>query len=486
MGNPKKKLRRDKRTVNESRKRRVCFIALGCPKAIVDVEKMLGLLAQAGHVICYEPEDAEVVFINTCSFINPARLEAEDTINEICELKAQNVISHVIVTGCLPQLLGKEIEKQFPDVDGFLSAAGRDDVVGFMHSIIESESPYAHFKLTAPDTRFSTHDRDRFLILPKHVSYLRIAEGCNHGCAYCLIPKIRGKYRSKKTTEILREAHELAQAGIKELILIAQDTTDFGYDLSGEHSFELLLSQLTDIPGIEWIRTMYGYPTSITEGLINTFADDNKVIPYIDLPLQHVNSDILNTMRRDYKREDIDALLDKFFTKIPELAMRTTFIVGFPGETVEQFEELMKFIEESPLMRIGVFPYFDEPGTKAYKLPGKLNQAEVDRRYEAALQVLDVKLQKIQENFIDTEFQVIIDETDDEGNFRGRSYADAPEVDCAIFGKTNDKINTGDFVNVNIDELVTFQDDDGIEHFSETFDLHAQIIDKNKYNEQKF
>ena len=478
MGNPKKKLRRDERKVDDSRKRRVSFVALGCPKAIVDVEKMLGLLAQAGHIICYEPEDAEVVFVNTCGFINPARLEAADIINQMCELKKNDVISHVIVTGCIPQLKGKELEKEFPDVDGFISAAGRDDIVSFMHSIVESEAPYAKFKLTAPDVRFTGHDRDRFLILPQHVSHLRVAEGCNHGCAYCLIPKIRGKFRSKKTTEIVREAHELAQVGVKELILIAQDTTDFGYDLSGEHNLELLLSQLSDIPGLEWLRVMYGYPTSVTDGLINTFAGDNKVLPYFDLPLQHVNSEVLYNMRREYDRDYVEALMDKMFTQVPEMAMRTTFIVGFPGETVEQFNELMKFIEESPIMRVGVFPYFDEPGTKAFKLPGKLNQAEVDRRYEVAQQVLEKKLQAIQENFIDDEMQVIVDETDEDGFFRARTYADAPEVDCVVYGETHGKVKAGEIIDVKIDGLVTFDDENGGERFSETFDLHAQLREK--------
>ncbi|MCA9055404.1 MAG: 30S ribosomal protein S12 methylthiotransferase RimO, partial [Planctomycetaceae bacterium] len=352
------------------------FVSLGCPKNLVDSEKMLGHLAVDGYSLVSDPDGADFVIVNTCGFIEDSRTESKAVIREMLELKRAGRTKGVIVAGCLPERVGGALLEELPAIDHIVGVWGRDEIAAVADRLVGGDagrlSADGVRELFRPAPLRALDDRARLRITPQHFAYLKISEGCDRTCTFCAIPKMRGKHVTKPIEAVVDEARELAADGVKELILVAQDTTYYGMDLYGEVRLAELLAALEEVDGIEWVRLMYLYPINFTDRLIDTIASSRRIIPYLDMPLQHINSHVLRRMQRRVNRERTVELIDKLREAIPNLALRTTFIVGFPGETDAQFEELKEFVTETRFERIGVFTFSPEPETPAMKLDGHL------------------------------------------------------------------------------------------------------------------
>ncbi|HEY2881986.1 MAG TPA: 30S ribosomal protein S12 methylthiotransferase RimO, partial [Pirellulales bacterium] len=346
------------------------FVSLGCPKNLVDSERMLGLLQLDGYKLVHEPNGADFVVVNTCGFIERAREESYSTIHEMLELKKAGGTRGVIVSGCLAEREKEALLEKCPEVDYIVGVFGREQVTKVADRLVGRLAEQRSVFQPAPSTPFS--DRSRLRITPKHFAYLKISEGCDRLCTFCAIPKMRGKHATKPMEEVLVEAKELAADGVRELIIVAQDTTYYGMDLYGQPRLAELLRQLKTVPGIEWIRLMYLYPIFFTDELIDVIAESGKIVPYLDLPLQHINDTMLKRMQRKVNRAETETLLKKLRSRIENLVLRTTFITGFPGETDEQFAELVDFTAQQKFERMGVFTYSFEPDTPAARLPDHL------------------------------------------------------------------------------------------------------------------
>ncbi len=407
------------------------FISLGCPKNLVDSEKMLGNLAMDGYTLVSQPEDADFVIVNTCGFIDESRKESKAVIQEMLDLKKQGRTKGVIVAGCLPERVGGSLLEEMPDIDHIVGVFGRDEITQVAQRLVGGVREQR--ELFRPAAVRALDDRARLRITPGHYAYLKISEGCDRTCTFCSIPKMRGKHVTKPIEMVLEEARELVNDGVRELILVAQDTTYYGMDYYGEVRLAELLRQLDQVDGIDWIRLMYLYPVNFTDELIDTIAGARRILPYLDMPLQHINSTMLKRMQRRVNREKTVELVTKLRDRVPNLVLRTTFVVGFPGETQEQFQELSDFVEETRFERMGVFPYSLEPGTPAVKLPDHLPEEVKLERRDALMEVQQEIAFDWGRRMVDYELDCIIDgPSDEEGVFVGRTFADAPEIDGTV------------------------------------------------------
>jgi ribosomal protein S12 methylthiotransferase len=424
-----------------------CFVSLGCPKNLVDSEKMLGTLALDGYTLVSEPDGADFVIVNTCGFIESSRAESKAVIREMLDLKRQKRTRGVIVAGCLPQRLGPALLDELPEIDHIVGVFGRDEINRVADHLIGGAREQRELFRPAPMTALD--DRARLRITPRHFAYLKISEGCDRTCTFCSIPKMRGKHVTKPIEMVLAEARELAADGVRELNLVAQDTTYYGMDLYGEVRLAELLRQLETVDGIDWIRLMYLYPINFNDELIDTIAGSAKIVPYLDLPLQHINDTVLKRMQRRVNRRQTVDLVQKLRARIPNVVLRTTFVVGFPGETDEQFQELTEFVEETRFERLGVFTYSLEPGTPSVKLEGHLPEEVMVARREELMAVQQEIAFEFAESLIGYELDVLIDSADDEGGFIGRTFADAPEIDASVT-VAGAGVQVGEFVPVEI------------------------------------
>lgn len=428
------------------------FISLGCPKNLVDSEQMLGLLHRDGYNLVQDPEKSDFVVINTCGFIDNARKESFEAIDQMLDLKRQGKIRGVIVTGCLAERQQEQLLEARPEIDGLVGVFGRDDISTIVQRFMDGLDEQRVIFKPAPIRALA--DNFRLQVTPPHFAYMKISEGCDRLCTFCAIPKMRGKHASKPIEGILEEAQKLADNGVRELIVVAQDTTFYGIDLYGRARLFELLEQLDNVQGLDWIRLMYFYPMYIDDTLVSTIANSKKIVPYIDMPLQHINDTMLKRMARRVTRDKTHELVSKLRQGIPNLVMRTTMITGFPGETDEQFDELEEFVAEMRFERVGVFTYSIEPDTPAAKLPDHLPERIKKERRNRLMAVQQRNAFAWCEEKIGTRMDILVDKSVDEANnvWLGRSYADAPDVDAAVFvtGDQDRPLKAGDLVDCEI------------------------------------
>lgn len=426
---------------------KVGMISLGCPKNQVDGEALLAKLAQAGYQIVNEIENSDVMIVNTCGFIEDAKREAIDTILEVAQYKEAGLISAIVVTGCLAERYQDEILKEMPEVDAVIGIGANSDIVKVCDKALCGIKT-SNF----PNKCYLPLDGERMLSTPPHWAYLKIAEGCDNRCAYCAIPGIRGDFRSRTIESVVDEAKSLVNRGVKEIILVAQDTTKYGQDLYGEYSLDKLLKELVKIDGLEWIRLFYCYPQRITDSLIDVIANEDKVCKYIDIPLQHSDATVLKNMNRVGDGKDYRVLLNKMREAIPGLALRTTFMVGFPGETDEQFENLCEFVKDMKFDKMGCFTFSPEEDTPAFDMKNQIDEDVKKRRQEVLMNAQFFITEASNKGRVGNVYKVIVDSFAD-GKYTGRSYMDSPEIDSGIIFTSNKELNIGDFVDVKITDF---------------------------------
>lgn len=425
---------------------KIAMIGLGCPKNQVDAEMMLSTLISEGFEITGDTDEADVVIVNTCGFINDAKQEAIDNILAACEMKKEGTIKGVVVTGCLSERYKEEIMAEIPEVDACVGIGANGEIAEICRRVLLGETVCAF-----PSKYNLSLDGDRVLTTPSHYAYLKIAEGCSNCCTYCAIPKIRGKFRSRTMASIILEAKNLAENGVKELIVVAQDTSKYGIDLYNYPRLSELLTELCKIDGIEWIRILYCYPESMTDELIDVIAKEEKICKYIDLPLQHCNGEVLRRMNRKGDRESLLALIKKMREKIPGIVLRTTFITGFPGESDEQFTELCEFINEAKFDRLGCFAYSPEEDTVAAKMDGQLEDEIKNKRAEIIMNEQMLIMDEKQQKKIGKVFDVIVDYFDEDNLlYMGRTYMDAPEIDTSVIISSEDELTPGQIVKCKV------------------------------------
>lgn len=432
---------------NADSKGTYAFVSLGCPKNLVDSEKMLGTLALDGYTLVSEPAGADFVIVNTCGFIEQSRAESKAVIREMLDLKKGGQTGGVIVAGCLPQRLGPALLDELPEIDHIVGVFGRDEINRVADHLVGRRREQRELFRPAPIKAMD--DRERLRITPRHYAYLKISEGCDRLCTFCSIPKMRGKHVTKPIEMVLEEARELVKDGVRELNIVAQDTTYYGIDLYGEPRLPELLRQLEQVEGLKWIRLLYLYPIFFTDELISTIADSGKIIPYLDMPLQHINDTMLKRMQRRVNRAQTEELIGKLRDRVPNLVLRTTFITGFPGETDEQFAEMRQFIEDVRFERLGVFPYSYEPDTPATRLPDHLPEDVKNARRDELMALQQQIAFEFQESLVGYELDAILDEEVEPGVFAGRLYCDAPEIDSNIY-VAGEGLYVGDFVPVEV------------------------------------
>lgn len=431
---------------------KVGIVSLGCPKNQVDAEMLLFSLKNKGFDIVNDPADADAVIVNTCGFIESAKQESINEIIELGKLKQEGKIKAIIVTGCLAERYQNEITKQLYEVDAAVGIGANSQIADIVFDVLNGKEKQNSF----PDKLMLPLEGKRIQSTPPYTAYIKIAEGCDNRCTYCAIPMIRGKFRSRQPDDVIAEAEQLAKDGVKELIVIAQDTTRYGEDLFGEPYLAKLLRRLCKIDGFKWIRILYCYPDRITDELIDTIAEEERIVKYIDLPLQHCNGDVLKRMNRHGDRETLTALLNKIKAKIPNVILRSTFITGFPGETEEQFEELADFAAEIKFERLGCFAYSKEEDTPAANMPDQLDEETKQRRADIIMEHQQSVMADYCESLIGKQIEVLVEGYDRLAEcFFGRTYADAPEVDgCVFFTANGKKPAIGSFVTVEINDYM--------------------------------
>lgn len=440
---------------------KIGVVSLGCPKNLVDSETMLGLIHEENYEITNDPSEAEIIIVNTCGFIESAKEESINTILQMAEYKKSGSCKYIIVTGCLSQRYAEELFSELPEADAIAGVEVYDEIGSIIKRVMNGER-FIMLERSKPDVIYTSKETflPRILTTPSYTAYLKIAEGCDNCCSYCAIPKIRGPYRSKPIEQVLKEAKALANNGVKELIVVAQDTTRYGEDLpGGKLLLADLLKELNKIESLKWIRVMYCYPNNFTDELIETFASLDKVCKYVDLPLQHASNRLLASMNRYDTREEVETLLAKLRKRIPGIVIRTTFIVGFPGETDADFEELKEFVEQQRFENAGVFAYSQEEGTVAGAMPNQIPDEIKQERYH---ELMALQAQISEEIHKDTEGQtleVLVEgiEEDGSGLHYGRSYREAPDIDGLVFIENPGDIKPGCFVKVNILQGFTYE-----------------------------
>lgn len=425
----------------------ILFISLGCDKNLVDSEVMLGLLDAKGYKIVDDEAAADIIVVNTCCFIHDAKEESIQTILEMAEYKKEGQLKALIVTGCLAQRYQQEIIDEIPEVDAVLGTTSYDKIV---ETVEEALAGNGHVELSDIDA-LPLVDTKRLVTTGGHFAYLKIAEGCDKHCTYCIIPKLRGNYRSVPMERLVKEAEELAREGVKELILVAQETTIYGKDIYGEKSLHKLLRELCKVSGIQWIRILYCYPEEIDDNLIQVMKEEKKICHYLDLPIQHASDAVLKRMGRRTSKAQLVEIIKKLRKEIPDITLRTTLITGFPGETQEQHEELMDFVDEMEFDRLGVFTYSPEEDTPAAEMLDQIPE-EIKEERQAEIMELqqDIAFEQA-ENMIGREVLVMIEgKVADENAYVGRTYKDAPNVDGFIFINTEEELMSGDFAKVKV------------------------------------
>ncbi len=424
---------------------KVAFISLGCAKNLVNTEQMMALCREAGYIVTGDPEGADVAVLNTCGFIESAKSEAIENILELAQLKQEGRLKKLLAAGCLTQRYPDDIRRELPEVDGMLGTGSYTDVVQAVEELMAGERPEHFGRL---DRAYD--DGERIVTTPPYTAYLKIAEGCSNGCAFCIIPKLRGRYRSRSMDSLLREARELEARGVRELIVIAQDITRYGMDLKDGSSLAGLLQELCRM-NFHWIRLHYLYPEVITGELIEVIAREPKIVHYLDIPIQHCNDRILKAMRRHNTRRELEALFDKLRAAIPDLVLRTSLICGLPGETEEEFEELCQFLREQKLQRAGVFQFSPEEGTLAEKMPDQVDPETAARRVELVVDLQSRIMDAYNEQRLGSVMEVLCEGFDPQaGCFVGRTYADSVEIDGHVYLTAAGDIPAGSFVNVRI------------------------------------
>ncbi len=448
---------------------KIGFVSLGCPKNQLDTEVMLHEILQAGYEITPEDIEADVIIVNTCAFIESAKKEAIENILDVAWLKKHRKLRAIIVTGCLAERYGEEIFKEIPEVDAVLG-------VGSIHNIVEAiEAVTTKKKKGSKQKYFSREDcntvrlgGDRVVTTPDYTAYIKIAEGCDNRCAYCAIPAIRGNFRSRPMEDLIEEAKWLEELGVRELVVVAQDITRYGLDLYGEYSLARLLHRITEETSIPWIRLLYCYPDKITDELIGEIRDNPRILKYIDLPLQHVSDRMLLAMNRHGDGKTVRAAVERLRREIPDIVIRTTFIVGFPGETEEDFEELCAYVKEARFDHAGVFTYSREEGTPAYDLPDQIDEQVKQDRMDILMRMQMEINEELNAEKIGRVVDVICEDYDPVAEIHfGRSAADAPEIDGKVYFRSAERIAPGSFVKVKVRDVVDY-------------DLYGNIVTKNQ------
>ena len=431
---------------------KVGMVSLGCSKNLVDSERMLYKLRERGYELVTEPGLADVAVVNTCGFIQSAKEEAIETIIELGKLKEDGTLKKIIITGCLTQRYQEEAAELFPEADAVIGIGDNKDIIDILDHVLANErvvkfSPKLDAELTG----------ERIISTLPFFAYLKVAEGCSNCCTYCAIPQIRGKFRSVPMEEVLKEAQWLAENGVKELIVIAQDTTRYGEDLYGEPKLPELLEKLSEIEGIKWIRTLYCYPERITDKLLETIADNGKLIKYLDIPIQHCNSEILSRMNRWGDKERLSQLMAHIRKKVPDIVLRTTLITGFPGETEEQFSELAEFVQEQRFERLGCFAYSQEEGTKAAEMENQLSEEVKNHRADIIMEQQMLISAANNEKLMGIRLTAVVEGFDKFAEcYFGRTEKDAPDIDGKVFFTSENPLKIGDYVEIEISDTLDY------------------------------
>ncbi len=432
--------------------RRIGFIGLGCEKNTINTEKMMAAAQARGFTLVTEMEDCAAVVINTCGFIESAKQEAIETIFEVVALKNEGKVGKILVAGCLPQRYQAEIAEELPEVDGFLGVGSFQRIGEALESVLAGER-IAWFD----DTKELQLEGDRVRTSPRETAYLKIADGCNNRCAYCCIPEIRGRFHSRPMENIIAEAENLAAEGCKELILIAQDTTNYGIDLYGKRCLPELIRKVLKVEGIEWLRLLYLYPDKIDEELIELFEQENKLLPYIEMPIQHAVGSVLKRMNRPGDEESLLKLLQTLRARIPTVVIRTTLIVGFPGETEEEFDALCRFVRKAQFDKLGIFCFSPEEGTPAYEMPDQVEEEVKEKRRDVLETIQADIVEQKQAGLLGKRLQVLVEGFDRWAEcWYGRSYMEAPDIDGKIFFTGEGTIAAGDILEIEIEETMDF------------------------------
>lgn len=430
---------------------KVALISLGCAKNLVDSEIMTKIIDEANYKIVKEPSLADIIIVNTCGFIESAKQESINTIIEMGQHKIFNRCKVLIAAGCLSERYKKELLDELPELDAVIGTGDYRSINEIINKTLNGEKVIKYGNQENVDI----DDMDRYIQTGNHTAYLKIAEGCDNKCTYCIIPSIRGKYRSRKFEKIVGDAIVLSKKGIKEIIIIAQDTTMYGIDLYGKSKLPQLLQEIASIEGIEWIRLLYAYPDKFNDELISVIATEDKICKYLDIPIQHASDKILKRMGRHISKYDILSLINKLREKVPGIVIRTSLIVGFPGENQEDFKELLNFVKEVKFERLGVFTYSKEEGTPAYNMKGQINHTEKLKRQEIIMSTqMDISLEN--NNKLQGKILKVIVEGYSDGQYFGRSYRDAPEVDGLVYFNSDKILNIGEFCYVLITKALEY------------------------------
>lgn len=431
---------------------RVGMVSLGCPKNQVDAERMLYLLRNDGYELVSDAALSDVVIINTCGFIESAKKEAIETILEFCTLKQEGRIKAVIITGCLAERYKDEILKEIPEADAIVGIGSNEKICGIIKEVCKNEV------ITSYGSKESLcFDDKRIISTPGSFAFIKIAEGCDNCCTYCAIPSIRGKFRSREIDDIVKEAENIAAQGFTELVVVAQDTTRYGEDIYGEPKLAELINRLCEVDGLKWIRTLYMYPERITDELISTIANQEKLVKYLDIPIQHCNSEVLKRMNRKGNKQGLVDLIERIRSRIPGVVLRTTILTGFPGETDEQFEELCEFVRDVRFERLGCFAYSQEEGTAAAEFP---NQIEEDIKEHRCEIIYDMQMRisdEFNQSLLGDELEVVVEGFDRYAEcFFGRSYMDAPDIDGKVFFTSKNRLSLGEYVKVKVNDILDY------------------------------
>lgn len=431
---------------------KVCMVSLGCSKNLVDSERMLDKIRKHGYELVVEYGESDVAVVNTCGFIQSAKEEAIETILEIAKLKQEGTIKKIIVTGCLVERYKEELAEEFPEVDAVLGIGNQEDIIDVIDKVLHGQHV-----VTFDDKYRLQLTGNRIISTLPFFAYLKIAEGCSNRCSYCAIPDIRGNYRSVPMEDILKEANWLANNGVTELIVIAQDTTRYGYDLYKEYKLPQLLKELCKIDNLKWIRVLYCYPEKITDELLNVIANEDKIVKYMDIPIQHCNETVLKNMRRGGNEQKLRELFNHIREVIPNITIRTTLITGFPQETEEQFTQLAEFVKEMHFDRLGCFPYSQEEGTPAGEMDGQLDEETKNHRAEIIMQQQELFMEENNEKKLNTIVETVVEGFDKWAEcYFGRTTADAPDIDGKIFFSSDDKLSIGQYVKVEVTDIIDY------------------------------
>lgn len=430
---------------------KISIVTLGCSKNEIDSELMMSLLKNNNYLEAKSLYDSDIIIVNTCGFIEKAKEESIETIWEMTKYKNEGRCKYLILAGCLAERYSQELMDEISDIDAIIGTGNINDISSVIKDLQKQST-----RIKKVGNININYLEDISRISFNNTEYVRISEGCNNFCTYCIIPKLRGKHRSRRIEDIVREVEYLSVNGVKEIILIGQNTSDYGIDLYGNYRLNELVDKLNNIEGINWIRILYLYPDNFTDDLIKSIKDNEKVVKYVDIPLQHISNEVLRKMNRNTTKEDIKSLINKLRNEIPDIIIRTTFIVGFPGETEKDFDELYDFIEEIKFDKLGVFTYSKEEDTPAYNLPNQISDSIKEVRRDKIMELQKNISQTILSNKVGKNFTVLVEEIVDNTTYIGRSYMDSPDIDGIVYINSSNNIKIGDFVKVNINDYMEY------------------------------